>query len=231
MIPIFDATAYLNKPELGLPRCSVPSGLSLWGPDEDRQGLPTRIELLAPTALTALDIEHWLVPERIQSYLDTLALWRHHHPQIRTGYYSVAPKRDYWRAIKGPADPKYKQWQQENDALSALAVAVDVLFPSLYTFYDDPESWVKYAQANIAEARRYETQVYGFLWPQYHNSNPHLAYQYIDRDFWRLQLETVTGLCDGVVIWGGWLSDTRLAWNDNAVWWQVTKDFLNSLRI
>lgn len=226
MIPLFDATAYLNKPDLGLPRCYVPGNSALWELGEDREGLPTKIGDLDPTAFTALNIEHWPLPERIQSYIDTLALWRNYHPQIRTGFYAMVPMRDYWRAIKGPADPAYKQWQQGNDALASLAVAVDVLFPSLYTFYPDPAGWVKYAQANIAEAQRYKSPVYPFLWPQYHNSNANLAYQFIDRNFWQLQLETVLGLCDGVVIWGGWLGNTRLAWDDSAAWWQVTKSIL-----
>jgi hypothetical protein len=225
MTPVFDATLYRNKPDLGLPRCYVPSASALWGPSDDRNLLPTRIGTTIPTALTALNIEHWSVPDRMADLIATLNLFRRRCPPIRAGYYSLCPRRDYWRAILSPDSTQYQQWQRENDALAPLARAVDLNFPSLYTFYPNPEGWVRYAKANIAEAKRYCKEVYAFLWPQYHPSS-NLAGQYLDADYWRLQLDTVAGLADGIVIWGG----HQQSWDDAALWWQATKDFLNSLQ-
>ena len=58
---------------------------------------------------------------------------------------------------------------QENDQLRPLAGAVDILFPSLYTFYTDQGGWVRYAYAQIAEARRNANgkPVYVFYGQQY----------------------------------------------------------------
>lgn len=221
MIQVFDATSYLSKPDLGLPRCYVVSASALWGPSDDRNLLPTRMAAAQPTALTALNVEQWPVPERIPDLITTLGLFRQHFPHIRVGYYDLCPKRDYWRAILSPDSAKFRQWQQENDAMAPLARQVDLIFPSLYTFYPDRAGWIKYATANIAEARRYHKAVYPFIWPQYHSSASQ-AGQYLDADYWQVQLETVGSLADGLVIWGGY----KLPWDEAAPWWQVTKEFL-----
>ena len=48
---------------------------------------------------------------------------------------------------------------------------------------------------------------------------------YIDADFWRLQLETVAEHADGVVIWGGWDFDHNrpARWDERVPWWQATR--------
>jgi hypothetical protein len=95
----------------------------------------------------------------------------------------------------------------------------------LYTFYEDRDGWVKYAVAQISEARRYggNKPVYVFLWPQYHE--PPNAY--LPTDFWRLELETAKQYADGVVIWGGSLHET---WDNSAPWWIETKKFIDTLK-
>jgi Hyaluronidase. len=124
----------------------------------------------------------------------------------------------------------------ENDRIISLAQTVDVFYPSLYTFYTDKAGWVEYATAQISEARRLANgkPVFAFLWPQYHNSNRLLKCQFLPADYWQLQLETVSKLADGVVIWGGWdvcnSKGKALQWNDNAKWWQVTKAFIKKLK-
>src|SRR5690606_4651448 len=41
----------------------------------------------------------------------------------------------WWRNRLIQTQPKYEAWQQANEFLRPLAESVDVLFPSLYTFY------------------------------------------------------------------------------------------------
>src|SRR5205814_1590172 len=97
-------------------------------------------------------------------------------------------------------------------------------------FYADSQGWVKYAQANIAEARRIAggRPVYPFIWPQYHISNGRLGSQYIDGKFWSLQLHTLYADADGLVLWGGWdfAAKRHASWDENAAWWLATKQFL-----
>ena len=69
-----------------------------------------------------------------------------------------------------------------------------------------------------------ESRVYVFLWPQYHDSNPSLKGAFLPADYWRLQLQMAKQYADGIVIWGGWGSNGPIKWDENAVWWKVTKD-------
>lgn len=148
------------------------------------------------------------------------------------GYYSMIPGRDYWRAIRGPGSPEYRAWQRENDRLGPLERRMDIIFPSIYAFYDDQEGWLTYATAQICEARRLSSKpVYVFLWFEYHpGSRP--PGQFIPGDFWRLQLETARRLADGVILWGGYdqIALDRRTWDPQAPWWQETVRFLERHR-
>jgi hypothetical protein len=119
----------------------------------------------------------------------------------------------------------YREWQAENDQLQLLADSVDVLLPSLYTFYDDQDGWVRYAISTLSEARRLSKgkPVYAFIWPQYHNSNPTLALKLIDGAFWAKQLQVIAAHADGAVIWGGW----QTTWDDQSAWWRATLAFMH----
>ena len=108
-----------------------------------------------------------------------------------------------------------QSWKDRNKFFASLANHVDVVFPSLYTFYNDQAGWEQYATANIAEARKYNKPVYAFIWPQYHGSNATIGGQHIAGDYWRKQLETVYQYADGVVIWAGW------GWQND---WDVVAD-------
>ena len=184
--------------------------------------------------IAVIDIEHWPtrgksgpVAEGLAKYRAVLGWFHGEVPTLRVGYYGVPPIRDYWRAIKGPSSAEYAAWQAENDRLAPLAKDVDALFPSLYTFYSDRNGWVKYAIAQIKEARRYGTgkPVYAFLMPTYHNSNKILGGRFIEPEYWKLQLETILRHADGIVIWGG----PKTEWDEDAPWWRVTKQFLRDI--
>jgi hypothetical protein len=150
----------------------------------------------------------------------------------RFGWYSLVPGRDYWRAIRGPGSQPYRAWQRENDRLGALERRVDLIFPSLYAFYNDPAGWETYAEAQICEARRLSRKlVYVFLWFEYHPSNQGTG-RFIPPDYWRRQLETVRRYADGAVIWGGYdLANSRArTWDPQAPWWRETMAFMGRLR-
>ena len=151
------------------------------------------------------------------------------NPNVKYGYYSCIPLRDYWSPVNG--DPvKIKEWQAANDYLQPLADSLDVICPSLYTFYDNHASWQKYAKANIAEAKRLAKgkPIYVYLWPKYHNSNKEYGNKFIDGDFWKLQLETVynSGV-DGIIIWD---YSRGKAWNPQLPWWKETAAFLKRIK-
>jgi hypothetical protein len=197
-------------------------------------------EARAKSRSVVIDIEHWpvkgdsdQVQESVSKYLTVLQWFKEAAPELSVGYYGAPPLRDYWRAIRPPTSKEWQSYSDDNDRLKPLAQAVDILFPSLYTFYTDQGGWVRYAYGQIAEARRCANgkPVYVFLWPQYHDSNRELKGQYLADDYWRLELETAKQYSDGIIIWGGWGSNNRPAkWDENAAWWKVTKEFMKTIQ-
>ena len=110
----------------------------------------------------------------------------------------------WWDANRPGFKATYDAWRAANARLAAIAQYVDAVFPSLYTFYDyysagAAAGWVKYAQANIEEAKSYGKPVFPFIWMRYHDSNATLKYQYLPAEFWRLQLDTIEPLAKGGV--------------------------------
>jgi hypothetical protein len=186
--------------------------------------------------MVVLDIERWNVSTandatnatNINRFLSVVRLFRAAAPNVKIGYYGLVPIRDYWNAIKTPSDPAYVNWQKSNDLLKPIADAVDFLLPSIYTFYDDQAGWIKYATANIKEAKRLAgtKPVYPFVWMYYHPSNKTLGGQLIPGDYWTKQLETVKTTADGVMLWGGW----QTPWDNNAAWWKATLEFMKTVK-
>lgn len=145
-------------------------------------------------------------------------------PGARIGYYDVIPCADYWGLVKNDR-AKIKEWKDCNVRIGDLAQGVDIVMPSLYTYYNDPHGWDIFAAALLQAARRYGKPVYAFLWPEFHVSNRLLRGHNLPGNFWRHELEFCRTRADGIVIWGGWQEQ----WVDNAEWWLETKAFLASL--
>jgi hypothetical protein len=247
---VFDGTLYTNKPDLaqyGIQPVNIAyAGQfgSQWFKNAAHLPDKATVQQIARQAKikanrVVLDIEHWPLhgnPNQVQSslskYMTVLQWFKEAAPGLPVGYYGAPPLGDYWKTLKPPTSKEWASFARENDQLKPLAAAVDILFPSLYTFYTDRGGWVRYAYGQIAEARRYGNgkPVYVFLWPQYHDSNPSLKGAYLPADYWRLQLEMARQYADGIVIWGGWGSDNRAKqWNNNAAWWGVTKEFMKKV--
>lgn len=247
---VFDSTLYTGKPDLtvyGIRPISVAyTGQfgTQWHKNSDNLPDRSAVERIAGEAQAknspvVIDIEHWpldsgsnQVSASLSKYLTVLQWFKAAAPGLAVGYYGAPPLRDYWKSLKSPTSKEWASFAKENDALRPLSGGVDILFPSLYTYYTDRGGWVRYAYAQIAEARRLANgkPVYVFLWPQYHDSNPSLAWAHLPADFWRLQLQMAKQYADGIVIWGGWSKDNRpTKWDDNAAWWKVTKEFMKKL--
>lgn len=237
--PVFDALLYKNKPDLsqsGLQPLRVVYTGELWskGASKDQPDVATVASVakkLDPNVLVCLDIEHWpthkaeLVDVNIKKLKTEIAAVRTNNAKVKIGFYGVLPIRDYTRATGERGVKAYQDWQHQNDRLKPLANSIDAVFPSLYTFSNDPKNWEKAAIENIKEAKRYGKPVYVFLWPMFHDISP-LKGQYIPADFWRLQLETCRKYADGVVIWGGY----KMNWDEKAPWWLELKKFMSLLK-
>lgn len=239
---IYDATLYKNKPSLNQYKIkTIPIIYEnvFFGKNKSTEIFPGISNIKKAVSnikksgsnIIILDIERWevkgnadLAQKSVNKYIKVIDNIRQQSVESLIGYYGLPPIRDYWRAVSGINSMAYKSWAKENDAIQLLTAKVDVIFPSIYTFYSDQVGWEKYAIAQISEARRLGGQkpVFVFLWPQYHDSNKILGGRYIPTEFWRLQLETVKQHADGIVIWGGWQQN----WDANAPWWLETLKFM-----
>ena len=208
----------------------------------DTTSLPDRSRITAfaqlanqSTGIVVIDIEHWplvgdpaTVAESVKKYQTVIQWFKTPAPSLRLGLYGVLPIPDYWKSLQEKSLPGYAAWREENDSLAPIAQFVDVLFPSVYTFYEDRNGWQTYAIAEIQEARRHAggKPVYVFLWPQYHVSNKRLANTFLPSDYWRMELETGRKYADGIVIW---CCSNKQAWDDKAPWWIETRSFLKEI--
>jgi hypothetical protein len=239
---VFDNVAYNGKPDNSFPGIK-PIKILYWQnfgdggdyeePDEGKTREAVHFPLTATTDnLLVLDIEHWPmtaegIPETVRKYNQVADWVKSERPELKIGYYGVPPRRNYNDAIT-TSTVRLAPWYATNDSLAGMVTHVDVLFPSLYTFKNDIPAWITYAKANIAEAKRLAQgkPIYPYIWYKYHNSTP-LKDQFIDRAFWRIQLETIKNSgVDGVVIWG---SGGKATWDGTEEWWHETKSFVSTL--
>lgn len=236
---VYDATFYKNKPSLapyGLQDIDLKYAVKFWNYREKRvnPNIPKIIEVsrgLDTDRILVVDIEDWDVSQKglsgeraIRKYTAVARTIRQTNPQLKFGFYSVLPIRDYWRALGSRGLKEKIRWQHENKRLHEISQYVDYVFPSLYTFDGNVKRWVTYAKENIQQARQYKKPVLVFLWPQFHDSTK-LKGEYLPKDFWRTQLETAFHYADGVVIWGG----HGQVWDENAAWWQETVRFIETI--
>ncbi|MEM7564845.1 MAG: hypothetical protein AAF353_17615 [Pseudomonadota bacterium] len=240
---VYDEIRFKNKPDLsqaGLTPIRVVYAAEMWRKrqvNEQVDHAHLHSFFASPkfrnTSVVVLDIEHWPVDlrrfnrnqiiESIQKYRSVAQKFKSEHPRIQVGFYGVPPIRDYYSPVR---NRDMDQWLAANDLLSPIAESVDVIFPSLYTFKNDPADWKRYAIENIREARQYGKPVIPFLWPQFHQSNKFLGGDYMSPEFWRLQLETMIEHADGVIIWTP--ATNAPEWNQEAPWWQATVDFIEN---
>lgn len=237
---VFDGIEYRHKPpsaDLGM--IPINGTGSFWANDADRSEVDSQqirkvIRQIAGTAaMLYVDIENWDVCHVSDSVTArsmlklgrVLDLARSAAPSAKFGLYSILPQRDYWSVVNGDS-AALRAWRSCNARLTPLSHKVDVVFPSLYTFYDDSIGWEKYARANLREARRYGKPVIAFLWPEFHDSNATLRGKFLSGAFWRKELELCRAEADGIVVW----SAGHAEWNESAEWWTETKEFLAGLQ-
>ena len=155
-----------------------------------------------------------------QEYIKVLKTAQKLRPNIKWGYYSL-PFRDYWN--------RNEKWEAKNDAVKKILEASDVIYPSVYDFYENGNTSVSkkkdslYVDANIKSAlkygKRYNKPVIPFYWHRWHNSNKKVGMQLIPWEEFKEHI--IAGISagyqgkhvDGIVWWG---SD-KYFYNKNAI--------------
>lgn len=190
------------------------------------------------TDTVVVDIENWqmdirsgnfaAVNQNIARFQNIISWIRSQQPSLKVGIYSIFPISDLYNTVQyeiysqAAIDPVTGAWHrlvlpatsnayaklQNADAyLYTLAQSVDYVFPALYTSSPDQALWDSYARNTIAHARRYGKPVIPFLMPTYHHASG-LNQAVIPDTLWQHQLDTMTDLADGAVIWTDPLAPT-----------------------
>ncbi len=169
------------------------------------------------------NIEIWSLPQHEKQLIEIIDWTREVRPDIRQGFYALIPKTNFWGPVQhklGLVPNSYDSWLQVNARLArgrgddgrfvsrGLVDAVDFVCPSIYTFYNATdggaynleELWHEFARITIEQARKYQKQVYPFLWPHLHPSS-HPDMPAMSEAAFRLQLETTLKNADGVCVW------------------------------
>jgi hypothetical protein len=200
------------------------SGADVGGPPDLGKAAALAEQMKGTKEPMMLDIESWptigdddVVAETVARYESILDTMLAVDPSLTIGFYGVPPVRNYNAPVSG--DPtKIANWHANNDKLVSLAEAEGIVFPSVYTFYNEPDDWVTYAIANVEEARRLapDKAIAAVVWPRYHDDET----GFIDQSFFALQLDTLYEHADAVVIW-----DFAGSTCDAEPWWNATKAF------
>lgn len=115
--------------------------------------------------------------------------------------------------------------------------ASNVVYPVYYTHSDNRKEWVAMVKNGIRKIKNRDKKVpiYVFIWPQY-NPIPKkhdLGYTFVEADFWRLQLETLYPLCDGIIIWSHYRDENRndIYFDETMPWFKETLKFMKKYNI
>ncbi len=108
---------------------------------------------------------------------------------------------------------------------STNEVFIGAVGPNWENIWHDPNvvHWQDYAEANIAEARKFGKPVYVWVSPTLKG----MGAEFLDQDFFRWQLEVLRPLVDGIVIYD--LPTSNPALQEQMGWWHGLSDFMGSL--
>ena len=143
----------------------------------------------------------------IQLYVSIIKAAKKYRPNVKWGYYYI-PLTSYW-------DKTEAFYNKNQKDLSPIIKECDVLFPSLYTFYDQALLSIpneQYLKRNVEECIKvglqYNKPVLAFVWHRYHPSNKNFPMEIIPDSYWKKSINDIVTtsynnhFLDGIVWWG-----------------------------
>lgn len=115
--------------------------------------------------------------------------------------------------------------------------ASNVVYPCYYTHGTIKNEWIAMVKNGISAIKKHNKKlpIYVFIWPQYNPipSKHDLGYKFVEPDFWRLQLETLYSLCDGVIIWSHYRDENGkdIYFDKEMPWFKETLKFIEKYNI
>lgn len=186
-----------------------------------------------PSSMLVIDQESWPVStksERLDASRKFSVVYKtikHLLPEIKIGFYSYSPLRDFFNAITPTNSQAFIDWQKRNDDMAEHVGLVDVLFPSIYFFYNRAlngqlatKDAALYFRRNLSEAIRLRDTfgnpsrpIIPYVWWEKHPGGGPL----LDRDVWESMVQTSLDLTGNCLAWGGY----QQVWDPSATWIEV----------
>ena len=144
----------------------------------------------------------------IKLYIDVIQFAKRMRPNIKWGYYAI-PHTTYWN--------RNADFYGKLKKIEPLIKECDILFPSLYIFYDEYDNAVtleneKYVIENTKEmikvGQYYKKPVIVFVWHRYHPSNKKFGMESLPEKVFLTHIERIATTSyqgkkvDGIVWWG-----------------------------
>lgn len=144
----------------------------------------------------------------IKLYIDVIQFAKKMRPNIKWGYYAI-PYTTFWN--------RSEDFYGKLKKIEPLIKECDILFPSLYVFYDEYDIWValenkKYVIDNTKEmikvGQYYNKPVVIFVWHRYHPSNKKFGMESLPEKVFLTHIERIANTTyqgkkvDGIVWWG-----------------------------
>ncbi len=142
----------------------------------------------------------------VSEYIKAIRIAKRLRPNMKWGYYGL-PFKNYWN--------RDDNWRNRTLELLPLFKEADMIFPSIYDFYDDSVGWADdpaYVNDNVVLALEVGTRlnkpVFPFVWHRYHNSNKKKGYELIPEEEFKTHLDAAlkanfqNKYIKGIVWWG-----------------------------
>lgn len=154
------------------------------------------------------DIGDDIFKKSLKLYIDVLQFAKDMRPNAKWGYYYL-PFSTYW--------DRKADFYEKHLKVKELISQCDILFPSLYTFYEEKtddwqkenEEYLKFNLENFIKIKKYYNKpIYVFVWHRYHNSNPNVGMGLIPKKTFQKHIKMIINSnfehqkVDGIVWWG-----------------------------
>ena len=126
----------------------------------------------------------------LNMFVKAVKIAKKERPNMKWSFYGI-PDREFWA-------PGYL-WEQKNLKLSELFKNLDFIAPSVYLFYtqDEIKSYLteNYITRNVGLAikigKKYNKEVYPFIWHRFHPSNQNYGMALIPTDFFSAYIKNI----------------------------------------
>ncbi|HZF69980.1 hypothetical protein [Sulfuricurvum sp.] len=245
---VFDGTSYTSKNSsnetyfIPIPMLYEARVLP-WGPNVDinTSFLAIYAKTLPASSIPyVLDLESWnfgdstestdVTLAKVAKYITVIDTMKSARPDLKFGYFGLLPQLSLLESSFN-SDYTYKSFVLDRmdsryETTKELANHVDVLFPELYTYWPESQSYAFTSRVSTGigiYAAKYNKPVIPFLWPAYMYVSGLSGGTYLSDSYWALEFSSVwqNQQTSGVAIW----SQVQ-PWDETMHWWQTVKTYI-----